>query len=118
MVILTLNIGSIWPEKRLLPLPLGLASLFCSALYMISWQFDPCSQYRIEKSKNYERKDKEIVSKKAITLIRKNNVQVNSMINCISVHSVIAFSSFSFCYWKLSGNAPYQPDKTVVGIAI
>jgi len=85
---------------------------------MISWQFDPCSQYRIEKAKSHERKNREIVSKKAITLIRKNSVQVNSIINFISVHSVIGFLSFAFCYWKLSGNPSSQPDKTVVGIAV
>ena len=26
----------------------------------MSWQFDPCSQYRVEKSKSHERKNKEI----------------------------------------------------------
>jgi hypothetical protein len=110
--------GTIWTEKRLLPLPLGTTSLFCSALYMINWQFDPCSKYQIEKSKNHERKNREIVSKKAITLVRKNNVQVNSIFNFMSVHSVISVLSFAFCYWKLLGNPSSQPDKTVVGIAV
>merc|ERR1712150_111061 len=112
------SLGFILSDRRYLPLPLGITSLFCSTLYTMSWQFDPCSQYRVEKSKSHERKNKEITSKKAIvTLIRKNNVQVNSFSNYVSIHSVMGFLSFGFCYWKLSNQLNSQPDKAVVGIA-
>ena len=110
-------LGSIWPEKRYLPLPFGITSLFCSALYMTSWQFDPCSHYRVEKSKSHERKNQEIVTKKAITLARKSKLKVNSLNNFLTMHSIIALSSFGFCYWKVSSYPSCQPDKAVVGIA-
>ena len=67
-------LGYLWPEKQLLPLPFGITALFCSSLYMINWQFDPCGQYQIEKTKASERSSKEIMSKKAITLTRKHFV--------------------------------------------
>ena len=111
-------LGFIWPEKRLLPLPFGIAALFCSSLYMINWQFDPCGQYRVEKSKSMERSNKEVMSKKAITLTRKHFVEINTFSNLLSVHAISSLFAFGFCYWKLSGSGNGQPDKAVVGIAI
>ena len=111
-------LGFIWPEKRLLPLPFGIAALFCSSLYMINWQFDPCGQYRVEKSKSMERSNKEVMSKKAITLTRKHFVEINTFSNLLSVHAISSLFAFGFCYWKLSGSGNCQPDKAVVGIAI
>ena len=84
---------------------------------MTSWQFDPCSQYRVEKTKHHERKSHETINKKAtVTLTRNNKLPVNYVSNYISMHLVIAVSSLIFCYWKLSSHFTSQPDKTVVGI--
>ena len=110
--------GFILPEKRLLPMPFAISALFCSSLYMINWQFDPCGQYRLEKSKTIERTNKELMSKKAVTLTRKHFVQVNSINNFLSVHAITSLFAFGFCYWKLLGISSYQPDKAVVGIAV
>ena len=110
-------LGSIWTDKRYLPLPFGITSIFCSALYLTSWQFDPCSQYRVEKTKRHERNSHETINKKAtVTLTRNNKLPVNYVSNYISMHSIIAVSSLIFCYWKLSSHFTSQPDKTVVGI--
>jgi len=111
-------LGYLWPEKQLLPLPFGITALFCSSLYMINWQFDPCGQYQIEKTKASERSSKEIMSKKAITLTRKHFVQINSLSNLLSAHAITSIFAFGFCYWKLTSNSSCQPDKAVVGIAV
>ena len=108
-------------EKRYLPLPFGITSLFCAALYTISWQSDPCSQYRVDKSRSREKKGQKdtLSSKKSVvTLTRKNELPSprGAISHLVSMHSVIAVSAFVFCYWKLSSAPGSQPDKTVVGI--
>ena len=40
--------GVIWTERPTVPVPCAGLSLFCTALYTISWQFDPCCKYQVE----------------------------------------------------------------------
>lgn len=40
--------GYIWPKNILISGSLCVASLFCSGLYVISWNYDPCCQYQVE----------------------------------------------------------------------
>ncbi|KAG8295593.1 Transmembrane protein 11, mitochondrial [Homalodisca vitripennis] len=37
----------VWTERPVLYMPLAVTSLFCTGLYTVSWQFDPCCQYQV-----------------------------------------------------------------------
>lgn len=39
--------GSIWPERLTLSTPFCAISVFCTGLYTVSWNFDPCCQYQV-----------------------------------------------------------------------
>lgn len=40
--------GYIWPKNLVISGPLCIVSLFCTGLYTISWNYDPCCQYQVE----------------------------------------------------------------------
>lgn len=42
--------GFAWPKNIALSASLGFVSLFCTSLYTISWNTDPCVQYQIERN--------------------------------------------------------------------
>ncbi|XP_037094261.1 transmembrane protein 11, mitochondrial-like [Pollicipes pollicipes] len=41
--------GVIWTERPAVGVPCAGLSLVCTALYTISWQFDPCCKYQVER---------------------------------------------------------------------
>lgn len=42
--------GFIWPKNITICASIGVVSLFCTSLYTISWNTDPCVQYQIERN--------------------------------------------------------------------
>ncbi|XP_038119327.1 transmembrane protein 11 homolog, mitochondrial isoform X1 [Culex quinquefasciatus] len=42
--------GLIWRDRLLFCAPLCAVSLFCTGLYTISWSYDPCVKYQVEKN--------------------------------------------------------------------
>lgn len=43
-------LGCIWPKNITLSSSFGFVSLFCTSLYTISWNTDPCVHYQIERN--------------------------------------------------------------------
>lgn len=43
-------VGFAWPKNITLSASFGFVSLFCTSLYTISWNTDPCVQYQIERN--------------------------------------------------------------------
>ena len=41
--------GVYWQDYRFLPLPFGFSSCLCATLYAVCWDFDPCSNYKIDR---------------------------------------------------------------------
>lgn len=45
--------GSLWPDRlAICAAPLCALSVFCTGLYTVSWNYDPCCQYQVRKAKN------------------------------------------------------------------
>ncbi|XP_059481076.1 transmembrane protein 11 homolog, mitochondrial isoform X2 [Neocloeon triangulifer] len=44
--------GVLWPDRPVVCVPLASLSLLSTSLYTVSWHFDPCCQYQVEKDKN------------------------------------------------------------------
>ena len=42
--------GFVWPRNITICASFGFVSLFCTSLYTISWNTDPCVQYQIERN--------------------------------------------------------------------
>lgn len=42
--------GFVWPKHITICSSFGFVSLFCTSLYTISWNTDPCAQYQIERN--------------------------------------------------------------------
>jgi Mitochondrial morphogenesis regulator len=45
--LLFLVAGLIWSQKPLVSTPLCAVSIFCTGLYTISWNYDPCVKYQV-----------------------------------------------------------------------
>lgn len=43
-------LGFVWPKNVTICGTLGFISLFCTSLYAVSWNTDPCVQYQIERN--------------------------------------------------------------------
>lgn len=41
--------GLIWQDRPLFSAPLCAISIFCTGLYTVSWNYDPCCQYQVER---------------------------------------------------------------------
>lgn len=39
--------GSIWPDRTAIGASLCAISVFCTGLYTVSWNYDPCCQYQV-----------------------------------------------------------------------
>lgn len=39
--------GLIWQDKPLFSTPMCVISVFCTGLYTVSWNYDPCCQYQV-----------------------------------------------------------------------
>lgn len=41
---------SLWPDRlAIVAAPLSAISVFCTGLYTVSWNYDPCCQYQVSK---------------------------------------------------------------------
>ncbi|XP_030752400.1 transmembrane protein 11, mitochondrial [Sitophilus oryzae] len=41
--------GFVWPQNVLIQAPLAVSSALCMGLYTVSWQFDHCVKYQVER---------------------------------------------------------------------
>merc|ERR1712223_590391 len=99
-----------WSEKRLLPFPLSFTSCLCASLYTVCWAFDPCSQYKVEKTSATKRSSRKrqisstTSSNKDLSLVIPPVVLIRQTTSSLSnsAHLVLTLTSFTLCLWKLS----------------
>lgn len=91
--------GFAWPDKPLIYTPLGIVSFFCTGIYDISWQFDPCCQYQVNKNTDLLAKlptvYPNLTSSSPVILIKKSDFRRKLLHTCITIASTIV------CVWKL-----------------
>ncbi|KAL9956660.1 hypothetical protein ACROYT_G038174 [Oculina patagonica] len=75
----------------------GGVSIFCAALYGVSWQFDPCCQYQVEYDTRKLAKLPlgSLTSSSPIVLVRKDDKYRKRL------HNVVAGSVLIYCSWKV-----------------
>lgn len=39
--------GTVWPHRLTFSVPICALSVFCTGLYTVSWNYDPCCQYQV-----------------------------------------------------------------------
>ncbi|XP_075421950.1 transmembrane protein 11, mitochondrial [Ascaphus truei] len=78
-------------------LPAGMLSLACSALYGISWQFDPCCKYQVEYDayKLSRLPLHTLTSSSPVVLVRKDDVHRKRL------HNTIALAALAYCAKKI-----------------
>lgn len=78
-------------------LPLGCTSFICAGVYLISWQFDPCCKYQVEKDMRNVGKLPlhKLVSSSPVVLVRKDDSRRKIL------HNTLALLSISICCWKI-----------------
>ena len=92
--------GSSWMLPKSIHGPVSLvcggASIFCAALYGVSWQFDPCCQYQVEYDTRKLAKLPlgSLTSSSPIVLVRKDDKYRKRL------HNLVAGSALIYCSWK------------------
>lgn len=92
--------GSSWMLPRSFHGPVSLVcggvSIFCAALYGVSWQFDPCCQYQVEYDTRKLAKLPlgSLTSSSPIVLVRKDDKYRKRL------HNLVAGSALIYCSWK------------------
>ncbi|XP_076030270.1 transmembrane protein Pmi isoform X2 [Oratosquilla oratoria] len=107
--------GLIWQDSPYVCVPLGTLSLFCTGVYTVSWQFDPCCKYQWFRSIIPRGTDvglpqqpvdndtgrlsrlplQSLTSASPIVLVRRNDSKRKIL------HSSVSLIAFSYCMWKL-----------------
>lgn len=83
--------------KEPISLVCGGVSIFCAALYGVSWQFDPCCQYQVEYDTRKLAKLPlgSLTSSSLIVLVRKDDKYRKRL------HNLVAGSVLIYCSWKI-----------------
>lgn len=83
--------------SRYVALPAGALSVACSALYGISWQFDPCCKYQVEyDSQKLSRLPLHtLTSSTPVVLVRRDDVYRKRL------HNTIALAALAYCAMKI-----------------
>lgn len=94
--------GLIWTDRPYVYTPLGALSLFCTGLYTVSWQMDPCCQYQVESDPAKLEKLSAIsalvstlASATPVVLVRQDNTRRNLL------HAGVSLLATLFCAWRL-----------------
>lgn len=88
--------GLVWPDRPYICCPLGCASLFCTGLYTISWQFDPCCKYQVERDDiKLAKLLLPTLSSSPVVLIRHDDKRRKLL------HTTVTFLAVSLCIWRL-----------------
>uniref|UniRef100_A0A6M2DNT1 Putative mitochondrial morphoproteinsis regulator n=1 Tax=Xenopsylla cheopis TaxID=163159 RepID=A0A6M2DNT1_XENCH len=93
-----IGFGILCPNRPLIITPLAVVSWFCTALYTVSWQFDPCCYYQVEKNPGKLSKIpvlSTLQSNNPTILVRKN------IKRRIILHSTVTSIAAVFCFWRI-----------------
>jgi len=88
---------SFWPDRLAISAaPLCAISVFCTGLYCISWNYDPCCQYQVERDTKKLSKVPNLNDfSSPVVLVFKSNNQTKYL------HRSITLLSAAFCAWKI-----------------
>ncbi|RZB39660.1 Mito morph reg domain containing protein [Asbolus verrucosus] len=90
--------GFIWPERFVPQVPFSIFSSLCASLYTVSWQFDHCVKYQVERD---PRKLARLPILGALTaaspvvLVRKDNTRR------IILHWTVSLAAAALCAYRL-----------------
>ncbi|XP_023230590.1 transmembrane protein 11, mitochondrial-like [Centruroides sculpturatus] len=87
----------LWPDKLYICCPMGCVSFFCSGLYGVSWQFDPCCKYQVEyNSKKLARLPLHTLnSTSPVVLVRRDDSRRKLL------HTTISLIAVAHCAWLI-----------------
>uniref|UniRef100_A0A1B6CYV5 Transmembrane protein 11 n=1 Tax=Clastoptera arizonana TaxID=38151 RepID=A0A1B6CYV5_9HEMI len=89
--------GLVVAQRPLSYMPLAVTSLFCTGLYTVSWQFDPCVQYQVNTDSQTLAKLPQfstLTTTSVVVLQRKNDKRRKILHYCVTLASTV------FCIWK------------------
>lgn len=88
--------GLIWRDRLLFCAPLCAVSIFCTGLYTISWSYDPCVQYQVEKNPKSLSKVPNVNDfSSPIVLVYASN-------KCAKYsHRVVTLLAATYCAWRV-----------------
>lgn len=87
----------VWPDKMYISFPLSGISFFCTGLYAVSWQTDPCCKYQVETNPQTLEKLPlhTLHSSSPVVLIRKDDTRR------IVLHTAITILAVAFCAFRI-----------------
>lgn len=88
--------GICWPDRGFLYFPLGFLSTICAGVYTVSWQFDPCCKYQVERDTlRLQRLPlHSLTTSIPVVLVRRSDFSRKIL------HSAISVTSLTFCAWR------------------
>ncbi|XP_038216036.1 transmembrane protein 11 homolog, mitochondrial [Zerene cesonia] len=78
--------------------PFGIISVLCAGCYTLSWQWDPCCKYQVEKNRHRLSTLpmlSDLTSATPVVLVRTDNKQK------IILHSTVSIAAAAICLWRL-----------------
>lgn len=92
-------LGLVWTDRLYVCTPLGALSLLCTGVYTISWQFDPCCQYQVERDPRRLSKFPLLSTltpaSPVVVLVRRDNSRRKIL------HTSVSLIAAAFCAWRL-----------------
>ncbi|KAI9588571.1 transmembrane protein 11 homolog, mitochondrial isoform X2 [Glossina fuscipes] len=85
----------LWHERPVIAGPMCAVSLFCTGLYTVSWNTDPCCQYQVEN-------DEEVLNKLPLADISSPVILSYSPNTKVKyLHRSVTLLSAAFCAWQI-----------------
>ncbi|XP_037933715.1 transmembrane protein 11 homolog, mitochondrial isoform X2 [Teleopsis dalmanni] len=85
----------IWRDRPVVAAPMCAVSLFCTGLYTVSWNYDPCCQYQVESDETVLNKLPLADVSSPIILSYSPNTKSKYL------HRSVALMSAVFCAWQI-----------------
>ncbi|XP_055607045.1 transmembrane protein 11 homolog, mitochondrial isoform X2 [Uranotaenia lowii] len=88
--------GLIWRGRLMFCTSFCALSIFCTSLYTISWSYDPCVKYQVEKNpKNLSKVPNVNDFSSPIVLVYKSNTYATLS------HRIVTLLAGSYCAWRI-----------------
>lgn len=78
--------------------PFGIVSVLCAGCYTLSWQWDPCCKYQVEKKQRHLSTLpmlSDLTSASPVVLVHTDNKRK------IVLHNTISIAAAAICLWRL-----------------
>ncbi|KAH8242442.1 hypothetical protein KR032_006526, partial [Drosophila birchii] len=93
--VVSLVASLLWRDRPVIAAPACALSLFCSGLYTVSWNYDPCVQYQVENNET-------VLEQLPLTDVS-SPVILGYSPNCKTkyLHRGVTFLSAALCAWQI-----------------